>query len=301
MQRNASRAPGVAVSLCLTGLTAIAAPPSRSQDATALTVAVSIAPQAWIVGELGGDRVRVVTLVGSGESPHSYQPTDRQVSEVMRCDLYFRIGIPLEEGIWFRAIEKADRIAIVDLRDGIKLRDMHAHCTHGHHHHQHASGQDPHIWLSPTLLKTQARTVAKALSKADPANDDHYQANLERLLAKLDALDQDIRTLLGPHAGKAFFVFHPAWGYFCDEYGLRQVAVEIDGKEPTDSELTELQRQARREGARVVFVQPQITGRAAKAVADSISGRIEIADPLERDVAANLEEMARTIAGSYEP
>lgn len=294
-----SQASRIAAGVVPAILLAVATCPAHANEAQ-ITVAVSIVPQAWLVRQIGGDHVRVITLVGPGESPHSYQPTDRQVSEVMRCKLFFRVGIPLENETWFRAIRQADRVRLVDFRDGITLRDMDVPDLHeGVHDHDHASGKDPHIWLAPKLLAQEARTVAQALEEVDPARAGDYKANLAALLGKLDTLDKLIRKILAPYKGNAFFVFHPAWGYFCDEYGLRQIPVEIDGKEPTDSELTELQRLARKEGAKIVFVQPQITGRAAKAIADSIGGRVEAADPLAADVAANLEKMARAIADSY--
>ncbi len=294
----------IAAGAGLIGLAGVVAPMVRSADGAsprASVVAVSILPQAWLVGEIGGEHVRTITLVGPGESPHSYQPSDRQVSEVMRADIFFQIGIPLESGRWFQAIAASNRVAIVDLRQGIELREMNAHSHHEHEHHDHdPSGKDPHIWLNPKLLKRQARTVANALAEIDSARAKTYEARLHAVLEKLDKLDGAIRTLLQPHRGKAFFVFHPAWGYFCDEYGLRQIAVEIEGKAPTDHELTELHRLARKEQARVVFVQPQITGRAAKAIADTIGGRVEVADPLAEDVAENLLRLARYIAASYE-
>ena len=103
-----------------------------------------------------------------------------------------------------------------------------------------------------------------------------------------------------PYKGRAFFVLHPAWGYFADEYDLRQFAIEREGKSPTDAELTELQRSARREGIKVVFVQPQVTGRGARAVATAIGARLERLDPLAADVDANLLRLADAIAESFE-
>jgi len=287
--------------LVLFGATTPAVALAKSGDAPTVTVAVSVLPQAWLVNEIGGDHVRVITLVGAGESPHSYQPSDRQVSEVMRADIFFQIGIPLETGRWFQAIASSKRVKIVDQRKGIELREMNAHSHHDHDAgHGDASGKDPHIWLDPKLLKRQARTVADALTEVDPNRAELYASRLQAVLEKLDKLDETIRAILAPHRGRAMFVFHPAWGYFCDAYDLRQVAVEIEGKEPTDYELTELHRLARRDGIRVVFVQPQITGRAARAIADTIGGRVEIADPLAGDVAENLMRLARAVAASYE-
>lgn len=266
-----------------------------------LTVAVSVAPQAWLVRQIGGGDVRVVTMVAPGDSPHSYQPTDQQVSEVMRADLYLQAGIPFERGQWFRAIAASGRVTVVDMRAGITQRSLNHHAHHDHEASRaNPHEKDPHIWLDPRLLQQQAQTIAAALQKHDPDHAAGYGTRLADLLARLSKLDQTIRTALAPYQGKPIFVFHPAWGYFCDAYGLRQLAVEIEGKEPTDFELTGLQRLARRESVKVVFVQPQITSRSAKAVAQTIGARVVVADPLSADVIKNLESFTRAVVASFE-
>ncbi len=253
-----------------------------------LIATATLAPQAWLVEEIGGPWVEVTALVAPGESPATFQPTDAQVSRLLRSAVYFRTGVPCENAPWFEAIEAAGKIAFVDLRRGIELRTPDGRTPDGDHH----GGEDPHIWLSPRLLQVQARTVAEALAAADPNHRDEYRQNLARLEGQLDELDGELRRKLEPLAGRSFLVFHPSWGYFAAEYGLRQVAIELEGKEPSDRDITELQRLARREGLRVVFVQPQITGRSARAVASVIGGRTEILDPLAADVAENLRRIA---------
>lgn len=289
-----------AAAVILAALAATACGPNPVADGP-LAVAVTIAPQAWLVEEIGGPQVEVTTLVAAGESPATFQPSDLQVSRMLRSAVYFRTGVPGENAPWFQAIEEAGTVAFVDLRRGIELRSL-----PGEHPRDDRSpaaaadhrGADPHIWLSPRLLKVQARTVAGALEAADPAHGEVFRANLARLEARLDQLDGELRRRLDPLAGGSFLVFHPSWGYFAAEYGLRQVTIEIEGKEPSDREITELQRLARREGLRVVFVQPQITGRAARAVASAIGGRTEVLDPLAADVAGNLRRVADLLVAS---
>jgi len=174
----------------------------------------------------------------------------------------------------------------------------HGH-DHGHDHSHDHTGVDPHIWLSPRLLKQQAQTVASVLQELDPENAEPYRRNLDALVAELNRADARIRELLGAYQGRSFLVFHPAWGYLADEYGLRQVAIEIQGKEPSDREMTELQQFARDEQIRVVFVQPQIEGASARAVAEAIGGRVEVLDPLAEDVSAELVRAAEAIAQVY--
>jgi len=164
-----------------------------------------------------------------------------------------------------------------------------------------ASGQgqsDPHIWLAPPLLKIEAGNVAAALSAADPVHVKEYEANLAAFRAELDATDAKLRAELAPFTGRTFYVFHPAFGYFADAYGLRQAAVEIEGKSPTPKQLAGLIARARAEGVKMVFVQPQFDPRAAETVARAIEGRVASMDDLAPDVIKNLETMAAEIAAA---
>jgi len=279
-----------------------------------LRIAVSIVPQAWLVREIGGPYVDVVAMVKPGESHETYQPTDVQISRIMSGAAYFCIGMPFENGRAMAAIRSEGKLRTVDMREGIELREIgppadpvsasagsHARdeaSEDAHHGHDHG-GKDPHVWLSPRLLKIQGRTVARTLGELDPAHRETYDRNLAALDAKLDAVDGEIRKILDLLRGRTFFVFHPAWGYFADEYGLKQVAIEQEGKEPSDEETTALQRLARQQGVKVVFVQPQIASRGAEAVAHAIGARVEKLDPLAADVPDNLVRAARAIAASY--
>ena len=275
-----------------------AAQEKAEEDAPVL--AVSVAPHAWLVRQICGPEARVITLVPAGQSPHSYQPTDQQVSDVMRASLYIRAGVPFERGAWFQAITKSKKLTVVDMRTNLKLREL-AHHTHDDGTvHVGGHEMDPHIWLDPTLLIQQARTVNAALKVRYPNHASKHAERLGDLIDRLTKLDEELRKTLAPFKNRAVFVFHPAWGYFCDAYGLRQLAVEAEGKEPTDFELTELQRLARHEGIKVVFVQPQITSRSAEAVAKTIDGHIAVADPLHEDVIKNLQNFTKSIVSSFE-
>ena len=286
----------------LPGLGACGGGPSPPPEDGRIAVAVTIPPQAWLVQKVGGPRVETTVLVRPGESPATYLPTDAQISRVMQADLYFRIGVPCEQGRWFQAVQRAIPDRIVDARQGIALRPMGKACAHGEgpegHAHGPRSGQDPHIWLSPALLKRQARTVAESLVRIDPEREMLYNKNLALLLAELDETEEEVRRILAPLRGTRIYVFHPSWGYLCADFGLTQVAIEVDGKEPSDHELTAMRERAQADGVKVIFVQPQIPGQAARAVAEAIGGEVRELDPLAEDVAANLKRTARIIAGA---
>jgi zinc transport system substrate-binding protein len=264
-----------------------------------LRVFVTILPQAYFVERVGGDHVSVDVMVGPGQSYHSYEPTPRQIARLSDAQVYFTIGVPFEETIVQRIRVNHPRLAVVDTREGIKLRPSDDHCEDGGHHHAHEEQGDPHIWLDPKLVSVQAGTIASALARLDPAHAVDYRSNCRRFQSDLDAVHARIAGKLAPFKGQAFFVFHPSFGYFADAYGLKQLAVEESGKEPGGRELAELIEQARRSSARTIFVQPQFAWASARTVAAAIGGKVVSLDPLAKDYLANLDDMAGKIAASF--
>ena len=156
-------------------------------------------------------------------------------------------------------------------------------------------GNDPHIWLSPRLVRVQARTIADALIEADPAGKATYEKNLASFLEDLDALDATLAEALAPVKGKTLMVFHPAWGYFADAYGLEQEPIEFEGKDPSGPQIARIIEMAKNEGVRVIFVQPQFSKISAMRVAEAIGGVVVSINPLARDYIANLERVADTV------
>ena len=265
-------------------------------------VVVSIAPQAGLVERIAGDRIRIVTLVAPGESPATYQPTDRQVSAVLGAKAYFRIGVPFENGPWLEAIAgHGQPLRAVDMRQGVTLRAFGCDEEHDHEHEGHETeGLDPHIWLAPRALAIQAETIARVLVDIDPSHADEYAAALAELRIDLERLDDEIREILAPYRGRRVYVFHPSWGYFCDAYGLEQVAIEIEGKEPSESELTAILARAKADRILAIHVQPQITASVVEALARALGVEVRTIDPLARDVLGNLKAVAETLARGWE-
>jgi len=147
-------------------------------------------------------------------------------------------------------------------------------------------------------LKKMASNVAAALCQADPPHAKDYHANLDTLHKKLDELDQSIKQRLLPCHGQAFYVFHPAFGYFAGRYGLRQVSVEVEGKPPTPRQVFGLIAKARNDHVKVIFLQPQFNQQIAASVARAIGGTVKPMDDLAPDVMANLDHIADTIVAS---
>ncbi len=183
-----------------------------------------------------------------------------------------------------------------------KHGNVHDHAGHKHSEdsehgsHKHHDGKDPHVWLSPRLVKLQARTIADALIRIDPAGKATYEANCAALIKDLEALDAKLTASLAPVKGKTFMVFHPSWGYFADAYGLKQEPIEVEGKEPSARQLARIVETAKAENIRVIFVQPQFSRASAQTIAAGIDGAVVPIDPLARDYIANLEAVAQTIS-----
>jgi len=261
--------------------------PTSSANAEKIKAFVSILPQAYCVERIGGPHVAVEVLVGPGQSPATYEPTPKQMARLGQSQVYFRIGTPFERGIIDRISKIFKHIRIIDTRKGISLRYF--RLSKG------ISVADPHIWLNPMYIKIQAHTICRALITLDPAHEHLFRQNLERFQNDLDALDTTIAEILAPVRGQKFYVFHPAFGYFGDRYGLTQVAVEIEGKEPSPKQLARLIRAARENAVTVIFVQPQFAKREADAIARAIDGAVVPMDPLARNYMDNMKKMARTL------
>lgn len=254
-----------------------------------LQVTASIAPVAYFVEKIGGEYVAVNTLVGSGQSPHTFEPTPHQVMDVSSSQLFVRIGEPFEDRL-LEKLHAQHALTIVDLRSGLTLHSD----THGHAH-------DPHIWLSPVLMSKQVTLIADALCRIDSVHTSEYRRNLALLISELTNLDSTIHAHLQQYAGRKVYIYHAAFGYFCEQYNIVQVAVEQDGKEPSGKWLTKIIESARADGITAIFAQPQYPARGAQTVADEVGARVVMIDPNAHDYAGNLLSIAQQIAASFSP
>lgn len=258
-----------------------------------LRVFVSIPPQAFFVERIGGEKVEVEVLLAPGQSPATYEVTPQQMARLSEADLFFSIGVPFEKQLLRHIAGSLGELDIIDTGEGIELRPI---SGHRHEGEIHTGALDPHIWLDPNLVKVQAGHIASALSALDPANEESYQRNLSGFVAELDSVDLAIRELLTPLRNRTIHVFHPAYGYFTDAYGLHQEAIEIEGREPSARELARIIEEAKEGGVKTLFVQPQFSRKQAQVIAAEIGGEVVVLDPLAGDYMNNLWDIATKIA-----
>jgi zinc transport system substrate-binding protein len=256
---------------------------------------VSILPQKYFVNRIAGNRWKVNVMIPPGHNPATYEPTALQMKSLAGSSIYFRIGhIPFEL-VWMKnLINLNPKMKVVDTSAGVRLiRDHHhAHHESGGHMLSGSKGVDPHIWLSPKLVKIVANHIYRSLKEIDPAHQSFYLDNYRRFLQEIDQLDREISQIMQAATGKKFLAYHPAWSYFARDYGLIQIPIESEGKNPRPADFRKVIDTARAEGIRFIIVQRQFDTHSAETIMKEINGRVIRLDPLDEDWTANLKKIA---------
>ncbi len=248
-------------------------------------VAVSIVPQETFVKAVCGDKVEVITMIPPGSSPETYEPTPQQMQKFTDSDIYFSIGVPTEEA---SILPTAGDVKIVPLAE--KVSSVYDDLKIGD------EGRDAHIWLSPKRVKVMVEAIAEEMGKIDEENKELYNQNAENYIKQLDELDKEIKDVAETIKQKKFVVFHPAFGYIADDYGLEMFSLEEEGKEATPQHLQEMIDLAKKENIKVIFYQAELDSNQAKAYAEEVGGKTEQLEPLAADYIENLKKMINTIA-----
>ncbi len=268
----------------LFALVAIAGCRGETEALDLPAVAVSVVPQAYFVEKIAGDRVTIAVMIPPGANPSTYEPGIDELTRLARARLYVAVGHPhfAFEAAW------VDKL----LSETPNLEIVHGAATDDY---------DPHVWLSPQLVRSEAARIAVALGEVLPAAREMMEENLADFLSEIDELDSEIRTRLEPYSGRKVFVFHAAWGRLTREYGLQQVSLEEGGKKPGSGALAAYIEEAKREKASVIFVQPQFSKESARVVAQEVGARVETVDPLARDWLDNMRRVAMAFEKALRP
>ena len=289
------------------------------------TLYVSILPLKSLVGGIVGNDFDVRVLVPAGASPETFEPTPRQYVDLNRAQLIFNVGLIDFETTLLGKLEAQEKV--VNLSRGIEL--IAGSCSHAHgkkaaqgsqaesgteerestvhadshasgtpaepaHGHSHAHGIDPHIWTSPRALQRMAANAYEAIHALWP-DSVKYTENHARLQEQLAALDARTAEKIAASGVSYFIIYHPALTYYARDYGLRQVAIEDEGKEPSARALARLIEQARRDGVRTIFYQSQFPASTVEVIAGDIGAQSVAIDPLKEDVIANIDSLTDLI------
>lgn len=266
---------------------------SNAEKDNKIPISVSIVPQETFVKAVGKDLVDVVTMIPSGQSPENFQPTPGLLEKFSKSKLYFSIGVPTEKT---SIIPKAS-----DLNPNIKIINLEKVVQSHYPDREFSPGmRDPHIWLSPKRVKVMIDSIKTELCKIDPPHKNFYEKNAKEYINSLNEIDKDINSSLTNLKNKSIIVYHPAFGYFCDDYGLEMMPLEKDGKESTAKDLQKSINYAKEKHIKIIFYQAEIDSKQAKTFADEINGKAELVEPLSADYIKNLKIMCDTFKKALE-
>lgn len=254
---------------------------------------VSIAPLRYVVEQIASPGTRVEVLVPETTSPESYEPTVQQIKALADARLYISTGlIDFEQALAGKIGDIAPNTVILDLSEGVET--VAGHCGHGHDDHHH--GVDPHIWLSPRIVKQMGGSIATQLQQLHPDSAQVFQQRTEQFAAQIDSLDNHIRQALGGTQRNSFAIGHTSLTYFANDYGLRQIAIENEGKEPSVKTMKQLVDSLQRLGVKGVLYQRQTSDAAAQTIARELPGGHAIEfDPLAPDWLSNMYRLADSL------
>lgn len=261
---------------------------------------VSILPLKYIVEEIVGQDLQINVLVPAGASPETFEPTPRQFVDLNKALLIFNVGLIDFETSLINKIQ--DQTKVVNLSRGIDL--IEGCCSHGKHPLQpdsaenrtkpHAHGIDPHVWTSPKALQIMAKNAFEAIEAQFP-DSTKYRENYLNLIEKLKSLDRQTHDKIIRSGVKYFIVYHPALTYYARDYGIRQVAIEADGKDPSARQIGEIIRNARNDGVNKIFYQNQFPKSVVEIIARDIDARYIEIDPLAEQVIENINHITDLI------
>jgi len=249
-----------------------------------VNVTVSILPQEFFVKQIAGDLAKVQVMVLPGSEPATYEPKPKQLSHLSSSKIYFSIGVPFEKHWLSKFKEINPKMIISDTSKGIKKRAMSRFYNFENKTDKlKVDALDPHIWLSPKLVKVIAKNIADTFIQVDPGHKKVYLANLNKFIKKVTSIQQYAHKKLDNLKHKNFMVFHPVWGYFADEFGLKQIPIQLEGKAPKPRSLIRLIRFAKKRDIKVIFVQPEFSKKSAKTIAENIGAKVVTLDPLSQN------------------
>ncbi len=275
--------------LFLIFLTSCFAPSSKSSKPIVL---VTIPPYAYFVEQIAGDTVSVEVFVPAGASPHDYEPTPKQVEKFIGAKLWFRYGEPGEQKILPFLRNKG--LMDVDLSEGIHLLSSTEH-TCAHHH----EGKDLHLWLDPRLALEQCKKISQELSRLWPEHQKQFEENFTQLAKRLELLDRTIEKALTPLQGNYLLLSHPALGYYCKRYGLHQLSIECEGKEPLPQQVATLVKEAEEKHVKVIFTEPQYNNKGASLIAEKLRLPIYQINPYAGDYFKMMNDITESIVKYY--
>lgn len=262
------------IMLCLLPLLALILAACKGSDKKEMpTITVTIEPLRYFTEAIAGDKYKVVTMVPKGSSPETYEPTAKQMVDLVNSDLYIKVGDLGFERTWMKRLKvNAQHLIIIDSSEGIKRIGS-----------SHRGETDPHTWMSAANAIVIANNIYKALKMVDNKDSVYFKERLETLCRKIMDTDLTISQMMDSAEHRSFIIYHPALTYFANDYNLKQIAIEEDGREPSAASLETLIKTAKRDSAKVMLIQKEFINRNTGIVTKATGVKVEEINPLNYD------------------
>lgn len=258
------------------------------------TVSVSILPQKYLVEKIAGDYLQVNVMIPPGMSPETCDLSTEQLKKLYDSDICFTIGhLPFELTHLAPVVKQRKDIRIINHSEGIKL--LSGSCGHQHHNGHEHSGVDPHIWSSPRYVAQMAQQIFKVLSEQYPTQKEKFEEGYKTLAKEIETVKEKADSALNEKRGSMFLIYHPALTYLADDYGLQQVAIENEGKEPNPAHLKHIIDLAKEKNIRIIFIQSQFDKNNALSVAKEIGGEVIPIDPLAENWTEEINKLIKVL------
>ena len=253
---------------------------------------VTLEPLRYFTEAIAGGHYEVVSMVPKGSSPENYDPTPQQLVALSRSQAYFRIGYIGFEQAWMKKMQaNAPEMKVFDTSRGVDFIRGEGH-WHGDHFHE--GGVEPHIWNSTRNAIIIAENIYEALCELDAIHQEEYKNRLDSLKETIAQTDAKVSAFL-ENADSTFLIYHPALSYFARDYGLKQISIEENGKEPSPAQLKSLIETCRKEKAHVIFVQQEFDQRNAQLIADELGVNVVPINPLSYDWDEEMVRVAQAL------
>lgn len=267
----------------------------RRNETGSKIISVSIGPFKYFVKEIAGNNFEINVMVPPGSNPHIYEPYPDQINKLRRSVAYISNGYLGFEMTWLDRFYEMNR-SMKKLSLGDNIDPI---VPEYHHEDDHSEGADPHYWVSPKCAMKMASSVRQFLIELDPLNREQYDENYKILTGKIKKVDSLARELSASGGKKAFMIYHPNLGYLARDYGLEEIAVENNGKEPSPSRLRELIDLAKEDNLKVIMVQREYDTRNARAIAEETGSSVVVIDPLSEDWYSSTTGIIRILKDSF--
>ena len=247
-------------------------------------ITVTIEPLRYFAERIAGDRFDVETMVPQGGNPETYEPSARQMMNLSHSVLYVKVGSIGFESTWMKKLEQnAPHAIIVDSSDGISMMKTENGIP------------DPHTWMSTANSLIIAENIYRALVKIDKKDSIYFKKNLENLIDSINHVDSEIRHLVRNAKTRSFLIYHPILTYYARDFGLTQIPLEEESREPSARQMHNIISRAKNERVKVFFVQKEFANRNINAVTESTGADTAEIDPLGYDWQNEMIKVARCL------